>query len=275
MPADPVDTADPADMPSSFDRLLRHADANPAVVGLVLIGSRSVEAMATPHSDHDVIAVVESDHARAAEWHDLRSPDLDVVGLPLAELPGYALHGHPESYNRYAFVHAKVLRDRLGGRIAELVAAKACLSAEEARDLATAALDAYVNSAYRSLKHVRDARPTAAHLDAAESVPHLLTTLFAIHGRIRPYNKYLEWELRHRPLPDEWFGGDGLLPGIGRILRDGDADTQRGLFADVERLSRAAGLGDVLDAWGPSLTLLRPRSAQPLRERPSRATSRP
>jgi hypothetical protein len=37
-----------------------------------------------------------------------------------------------------------------------------------------------------------------------ESVYWFLVTLFALHGRVRPYNKYLAWELDTYPLGDPW-----------------------------------------------------------------------
>ena len=70
-------------------------------------------------------------------------------------------------------------------------------------------LDGWVNFAYRALKNDRDGRPLEARLDAAESVPWLLDVVFAIAGRVRPYNKYLPWELRTHPL-DGWPADDLL-----------------------------------------------------------------
>jgi hypothetical protein len=113
-----------------------------------------------------------------------------------------------------------------------------------------------VNGAYRSAKNRRDGRPDEVHLDAAESLPHLLTTMFALHRRVRPYNKYLGWELRQHPLADPAWDADRLLPRLRRVLADGDPGTQRDLFGDLAVAARAAGHGHVLDAWGPDLALL-------------------
>ena len=35
-----------------------------------------------------------------------------------------------------------------------------------------------------------------------EAIPYALRTIFALETRVRPYNKYLEWELHHHPLED-------------------------------------------------------------------------
>jgi hypothetical protein len=112
-------------------------------------------------------------------------------------------------------------------------------------------LDGYINSLYRSLKSHRDGRPELAHLDAAESVPYLLTALFALDRRVRPYNKYLRWELERHPLSDPRWSVNLLLVDLRRIIADGDPSAQpatasgpRGPFSGVARhWGRARGVG--------------------------------
>jgi hypothetical protein len=81
--------------------------------------------------------------------------------------------------------------------------------------------------------------------------------LFALDGRVRPYNKYLQWELERFPLPGEAWSAERLLPTLERIVAGGDVDTQRRLFRDVERLARERGLGHVIDGWEPDVAFLR------------------
>ncbi|UQU67080.1 nucleotidyltransferase domain-containing protein [Couchioplanes caeruleus] len=97
-------------------------------------------------------------------------------------------------------------------------------------------------------KSRRDGDPVAARLDEAESTSWLLTTVFALHGRLRPYNKCLRWELETYPLEAPW---DATLPE--RVAADPVS-----LFPAVARLARERGLGDVLDGWGDDLALLPP-----------------
>lgn len=208
--------------------------------------------MATEHSDYDVYIITDGESA----WGGTRSGDLDVAVSPLDEFGGYALPGHPQEWNRYSFAWANVLLDRRDGEITRLARAKGTLQPEEGRRLAAGALDAYVNGAYRSARNRRDGRPDEAHLDAAESLPHLLTTVFALHSRVRPYNKYLGWELRQHPLADPAWDAGRLLPRLRRVLADGDPGTQRDLFGDLAVAARGAGLGHALDAWGQDLVLL-------------------
>jgi hypothetical protein len=234
----------------AFGQLVEQARQAPAVAGLILTGSQA-RGLATDRSDHDVYLITDD---RA--WAGRRSRDLDLLVIPEGEFARYALPGHPQEWNRYSFAWARVLLDRRNGEITRLTRAKGTLDPAESQALAAGALDAYVNGAYRSAKNHRDGRPDEAHLDAAESLPYLLTTLFALHGRVRPYNKYLGWELREHPLSDPAWTADRLLPRLRRVLSDAHPAPQRALFNDLAAAARAAGLAHVLDAWGPDLDLL-------------------
>ncbi|MFF9028245.1 hypothetical protein [Streptomyces iakyrus] len=236
------------------------ATADPGVVGLVLSGSRVHAGMPTVHSDYDLHVVVRDESVPVLAALDrFRSAHLDLVVLTLAQFRTRGMPGRPDSFARYSYIHAEVLFDRLDGAVAEILDQKRILGADEAREASAGWLDAYVNQTYRSLKSYRDDRPDLGHLDAAESVPYALEVLFALHRRVRPYNKYLRWELERQPLGDPRWDADRLLPALRRILADGDPPTQRALFADVEEAARRAGHDEVLDAWGTDLGLLRPR----------------
>ncbi|MEU2267858.1 hypothetical protein ABZ568_15860 [Streptomyces olindensis] len=234
------------------------AAADPGVVGLVLSGSRVHAGMPTVHSDYDLHVILEDRHASPiAELDWFRSAHLDLVVIPLAEFRTRGMPGRPDSFARYAYVHAEVLLDRLDGTIARILDEKRTLGAAEARAAVDGWLDAYVNQTYRSLKSYRDGRPGMGHLDAAESVPYALEVLFALHRRVRPYNKYLRWELERQPLGAARWDADRLLPVLRRVLADGDPATQRALFTGVEEAARRAGHDRVLDSWGTDLELLR------------------
>jgi predicted nucleotidyltransferase len=221
-----------------LEQVLERAKADPAVAGVVLTGSHA-RGTATPLSDHDVL-IVRSDGIPTA--HTIRSADLDEVVCTVDALADTSV-----LWQRYAYRGAQVLLDRLGGRIAELVARQATPTAAEAAEWAGAGLDAYVNQLYRSIKSRRAGDNDAARLDEVESVPWLLQTVFALHGRLRPYNKYLAWELEHFPLPQPW--NDALAPGavLGRAVS---------LFPAVTRLARDHGHGEVLDSWGTDVDLV-------------------
>jgi hypothetical protein len=240
-----------------FDRVLEAARADARVLGLLLGGSRGKDpAYVTEHSDYDVYLIVADQTARDEYARRFPSSHGDPVEVILATLDSFRSHALPGSgseWNAYTFAHVTPLIDRLDGEIA-------CLTEEKARrDPATAApplLDAYINSLYRAAKNHRDGLLLEAHLDAAESIAWLVDFLFAACGRVRPYNKWLVWELRRHPLPEPW-SGDRLVPAVAAVLRSGDLGAQQGLFRDVERFARALGYGDVVDGWEPDLDWLR------------------
>ena len=148
-----------------------------------------------------------------------------------------------------------VLLDRTG-EVTSLLEAKRRLPDEAAAALAREELDSYVNSTARSLRNGLLGLEHAARLDAAESVPYLLTTIFALEARVRPFNKYLEAELRERPLAEPAWAADTLLPQLAAAVAPGPA-VQHALFREVERAARAGGLGDVIDSWEPDVAWLR------------------
>ena len=239
----------------------RRAEADPSVVGLVLSGSAAREGMATEHSDVDVYVVLEP--SQVNDWSTRRSALIDEIICTTEEIAVPGPFGTDGWWSRYSFAHVKVLLDRLDGGINAMVHAQATLTPQEAADVIRQRLDGYVNFAYRSLKSVRDGRHFEARHDAAESLPWALDVLFAFSGRIRPYNKYLPWELEHFPLAVPEWAPDVLLPLLDAVLT-GDAAAQRELFRVMEREARAYGGRNVSDfcartieAWGDELALLR------------------
>ena len=223
-----------------LDDLVTRAHDDPAVVGLVLAGSHA-RGLATPYSDIDLCVVISE--RGASQWQGRRTAQVDEFVCTVDELADTS-----DIWQRYAFRGAVVLLDRLAGGITQLVDRQAIPTQAEALKWARDGLDGYVNFLYRAAKSRRDGDLVAAALDTAESVSWLLTTIFALHGRLRPYNKYLRWELTTHPLEEPWSAT--TLPQ--RILHN-----PAGLFPDIERLARQCGLADVLDAWGDDLRLLR------------------
>jgi predicted nucleotidyltransferase len=229
-----------------LEQVLARAAADPGVRGVILTGSRA-RGTETARSDYDVTVVVAE---QAQPWrHTTRTSTLDEVVCTVEALADTSVH-----WMRYGFRGAKVLLDRLDGRISELVDRQATFTAAEAADHVRASLDGYVNQLYRCAKSRRDGHLDAALLDEMESVPWLLETVFALHGRIRPYNKYLRWELDTFPLPGPWNAA--LTP-------DHVATAARRLFPEVEALARAQGHADLLDDWGDDIELIRLDSGPP------------
>ena len=240
----------------ALDEILARRDAG--ILGVVLSGSAARD-MATERSDVDVYVV----RAEGAAPAVARSPAVDEITTTLAELERVPPFGSDGWWFRWSFAWARVLRDDTGGQIAAAVHRQAVLDPEEQDQVLAARLDGYVNFVYRALKSDRDGRVVERRLDAAESVPWLLDVVFALVGRVRPYNKYLAWELRNHPLDvPEWAAAE-MLPTLAAVL-DGDPDALRRTFAVVEREARRHDVrrghrrcSDTIDAWGDELAVLR------------------
>lgn len=227
-------------MAEELDALLAEAREDDNVLGIVAFGSRGKGALVRDESDWDIFVVVREHRGDRPFVHGAR---LETVEVTLAEL-----RDQPD-WNRYSLAWLEPQLDKTGEVAAALLAGVRV-------DPATAGepLDAYVNSYYRSLKNARLGLDLAALLDAQDSVRWFLEFAFAVHGRLRPFNKWLAWELEHHPLP---ASNKLLLARIERIARTGDLGEQAALFRDVERLARAQGLGAVIDGWEPDLATLR------------------
>jgi len=221
-----------------MDGLIDDVRADPGVAGLILTGSHA-RGMATARSDVDAYVVLEN----PGTWRPASEiPRLDLWVFTVRELADVS-----DPWQRYAYRGARVLHDRLDGRITELVRRQGTLSADEAGVLAREQLDGYINFVYRAVKDRRDGRLDLARLEEMDASGWFLGALFAMFGRVRPYNKYLRWELDHHPLPDPWTA-DFVIAGLG--------ERPSKLFGDLERLARSRGFGDVFDQW-PQLDLIR------------------
>lgn len=249
----------PASSEAALKGILGRDD--PAIVGVVLTGS-AARGMATRHSDVDVYVVLaDGVDPRRAE----KSRYLDEIPLMLRDLENPAPFGTEGWWHRWSFAWAQVLRDDTGGRVTAAVRRQSTLDVDEQRHVLTDGdrLDGWLNFAYRAAKSARDGRQREARLDAAESVSWLLDVIFTLSGRVRPYNKYLAWELSSHPLaPTEW-SADALLPVLEGML-DGDVDALRSAYPAVDRACRSwdaahggRALGDLIDDWGSELDLLR------------------
>jgi hypothetical protein len=100
--------------------------------------------------------------------------------MTLAQFEAAAGWGQPHAWNRYNYAHLAPLVDKTG-RIAGLMAEKACVPQSEADGFVRASLDHFTNQVYRALKCLRDGDAIAACLEAAEASGPLLDALFTLH----------------------------------------------------------------------------------------------
>lgn len=242
-----------------YERLLDRARADPAVVGLVLTGSRGHGPPPRPDADWDVRLVLrDEDLAAGRERYETRhGAAVEAVAFGLTTFRTLGLPGGGAPWDRYSYVHVPAVIDKLDGGVAALLERKARLDADEARELAAEALDDYINAMFRSRKNHRLGLLLSARLDAAESIAPLLTFRFAVEGRVRPFNKFLSWELEWWPLEGAAWERSTLLTRLAGVLDDGDPRLQAALFRDVETLARAVDHGPIIDGWEPDVAWLR------------------
>ena len=237
------------DSVAAYAALLQAATDDPNVAAIVVTGSHGAGVFDTPASDIDLRIVTVGS---PAGWGTAHGAPVEAWAMSLDDFRGHALRGSPTAWDRPTFLHVRVDLDQTDGEVPALVAAKARLDPDEAHEVAAAALDDYLNSLVRSLRNLEAGRALEGRLDAVESIGPLLTTVFAIEGRVRPYNKWLRHELAIRPL----VGWDPL-PVVERLVTDPRPAIQREAMRVVERSARAAGHGAVVDGWAPELAWVR------------------
>lgn len=235
-----------------------HSEASLAL-GFVVTGSVA-RGTATRHSDLDVYVVLSDDTPPRPVS---RSPRLDVIPITISALEDPPVFGTPGWWQRWSFAWARVERDQTRGRLSEAARRQATLTPSEQRAVLVDhdRLDGYLNLAYRALKADRAGRRESCRLDAAEAVPWLLDALFALAGRVRPYNGYLAWELANHPVPglaasDVLNVVEGHLVGDPVAVRAGYRLLER-RAGDWDAASAGTTLAHVIDAWGDDLVLLR------------------
>jgi hypothetical protein len=243
--------------------LLERARTDPGILAFWLGGSRGM-GRPTQWSDFDVGMIVAEDaYERVrgelglagdfqADWRP--GVDLSVRTFPMFE--AFAAWGSDETGYRYTFAHLRALVDKTG-RAQPLIDAKARVPAEAVRAFIHASLDHALNQAYRGLKCLRDGDPAASRLEAAEAVNPFLDAAFALHGgRLRPYFKYLRWELDTFPLERLAFDGAALMDRLAAALSPDGAIALSRLLADTQDAFRAAGHGAAYDGWGETLAFI-------------------
>ncbi len=234
---------------------LRRAAADSTVVGVVVFGSRAAAALVTHESDVDAFVIVDGPDAAPARWQTPHGSPVEVWAVTLDEFRDHGLPGSPTAWNRPAFIRARVDLDRLDGEIGRLVDRKRRLDAEEATALANASLGDALNSLYRALRNVEAGRDLAARLDAADAVGPMLAAAFALEGRVRPFNKWLQFELDAEPLQGP--ENAAIFPAAERLLAHATPRVLRSAFRQLEAAARASGRDAIVDDWEPDVTWLR------------------
>lgn len=256
----------PADLSAERRRILldiagrNAAEHGDDLLGMILSGSAG-RGMATERSDLDVYVVLTDDGM--GQRTATHSSAVDEIPVSLSELHEVPVFGSDGWWFRWSFAWVPVLLDRTNGGLPNALHRLATVPLGEAESILVEhdRLDGWINYAYRALKNDRDGRALERRLDAAESLPWLLDVIFSLAGRVRPYQKYLPWELRTHPLP-EW-DADELLRLIESTL-DGHPQAIRATFTKVAQRCIAFDaqraepvLRPIIEDWGDELELFR------------------
>ncbi len=229
--------------------LFDHLRTDPDVLGVFLSGSRG-KGFHTDTSDYDVYVVVTDEGLESArQRYPFRyNPDIDCIVMSLTDFRAYAEPSSPDVWNRYSFAHVEVLFGSAKAEIQRLVDRKGRVPPDLRDQTLRDALDAYLNAVYRAFKRLKQGDGLGAKLEAAGSIPPLLSLLFGLDGRHAPFAGYLERELKAYPLPLPLSVAE-LLGGLEGTLQ-ANVGAMKTLLRHVDTLGHVEGLGDVFAGWG-------------------------
>ena len=237
---------------TTYEDILKDAEINEEVLGFILTGSRG-KGFENEHSDYDAIMVTKDENAKTLqdkyEASTLENIDLSIWSL--SDFKKYADWDNTDSswWDRYDYAHVKILVDKTNGELEKITHEKGCIPLEKQKEFTSRWLDGYVNGVFRSVKCIRNGNSTGAHLEAVNSILDLLTTVFALNGRHRPFLSYVEKELQNYPLEHLPWSSDEFVVKMKKVLETADLKTQQELLCCVEIMSRKLGYGQVFDDW--------------------------
>lgn len=235
---------------NDYEKALDEAKKNDDIVGFILVGSRG-KGFENEHSDYDAIMIAKDEAATAIhdryESQTLENLDLSVHSL--SNFKTFAAWETPESWDRYNYAHVKILVDKTDGELEKIVREKGHIPQDKLDKFIDWWIDGYVNGVYRSVKCIRNGNLFGAHIEAANSMLDLLTLVFAMNGRHRPFLGYVEKELKAYPLERLPWSSDEFVSKMKKVLETADLQTQQELLSGIEKLSREMGHGHMFDGW--------------------------
>ena len=246
---------------SLYQTMVDRAKVDINILGLILAGSRA-RNLQTTTSDYDIYLIFtneippEKRKEYDIEFNSLYKPltlDLTKGLLTLNQFAEYAALGTPFYFDRYNLIHGKIEFDKTNGEITKHLKRIEQLSSEEQKEIVHNNLGDYISHVYRSLKRFENGQLTASIIHAADSVGYMLTSLFALYNRVRPFNEYLAWELTKYPLPDFKYEPQEFTNVLIKIIQENDMSLQRDLYLHIEDLARQKGFGYKYDEWGEKL----------------------
>ncbi len=235
-----------------FERITEESKTDPNIIGLILGGSRG-KGFYKEHSDYDFFLVVKEDVLQ--EYKEKYKKYDEITGIDCGvrtreEFEEYAEIGSEFEWDRYNFAHVQALIDKTNGELQKIIEEKGKIPEKHWKKYLEGYLDGYINSVYRSMKCLRDKNIVGYRLEAADSISLFLTCAFAFHNRrIKPYYKYLEFEMEKYPLKKFPWSSKELIEMLFKILELGDYKIQQIILKEMEKLAREEGFGHSFDNW--------------------------
>jgi predicted nucleotidyltransferase len=213
-----------------YNKFLDFAKRSPYVIGIILAGSRG-KGKVTKHSDYDIFVITKNKTPKSIKKQILhfKQNDFEIFIKPFSQFKKYAAWGGGWVWDRYNFTWLKANLDKTG-KIQKIINEKGVIPKIHIKPFIQSNLDHYINQVYRSIKCHRDGDLLASRLEANESISPLLNAVFALHGRLRPYYKYLLWELKKKPLNKLPISGKDFILLVKKIAETGDIKTQQKLL---------------------------------------------
>lgn len=233
-----------------YNQILVEVEGDSNIEAFVLCGSRG-KGLENESSDYDCALFVKDEVIeKYRKKYSNESPELELWCTTLREFKDHAEIGTEFEWDRYNWAHLTPVVDKTNGALQKLIDAKALIPSDRIKSFVEGVLDEYVNCTYRSIKCLRDGDQLGLHLEAAGSIRPMLDCLFVLDdGRVRPYPKYLEWELERRPLTQVPWGTKEFVRMVEKILRTGDRQAQQTILSDIRSQSYTLGYGSVFDGW--------------------------
>lgn len=244
--------------------LISFIDNENSVIGLVVAGS-CAKGLQTSSSDLDLYIIVkentDNDAIDELQKSILNSKykklNIDITNNAIQTLrsfEGYASIGTKSEWDRYNLLHTKTIIDKTNGDLQKILSQKSALDAKEAKTVINNHLGAYINLSYRSLKSILGGKSNESLLDAAESLEYMLSCLFALDSRVRPFNKYLKWELNKNKLDHSEQSATDTYELIVNYAK-AEPDAHKKIFQMIKNKALSQGFGKTYDAWGNKLSV--------------------
>ncbi len=235
------------DAMSEYEKILKEANEQQDILGLILVGSRG-KGFENEHSDYDMVMIVKDEALDALKNRAQHDEQVDLSVYSISDFKKYAGWESPEQWDRYNYARTKILVDKIG-ELPKLVEEKGRIPSDKLAEFIDWWIDGYVNGVFRSVKCIRNGNRFGAHLEAVNSILDLLTLVFAMDGRHRPFLGYVQKELELYPLQHLPWPATEFVEKISRVLTDADLTTQQELLIGIEKMSRETGHGHIFDAW--------------------------